>query len=106
MMHRVQIEIVYRVLVQTPKTGKIKEMWKCSTMENAKAKKEDCEKRFRRDEISIDKVYKTVDLTDTEYAALEKSLSDMEIALYNTRDDIIHEIMRTSEDDLKRYLED
>lgn len=105
-MHKAEIEVIYRVLVQTPKTGKIKEMWKCHTMTDARAKKEECKKRFRRDEVNVDKVYKTVNLTDTEYAALEKALSDMEIALYNTRDDIIREIMRTSDSDLKKYLED
>lgn len=102
----IKVNVKFEIMVTTPKTGKIKLVKRFDTESEARQEIASIKKKYKHDKIILSETWKSVFLNDLQYRVYKKAMSDMEIRLNSTREEIIAEIRKLSAQEMRSYLDD
>lgn len=100
----IDVNVKYEIWVATKKRGKVKRQETYTDIFYANQRLEELKKEFKRDNVEMCRTWGAMYFTDTEYKAFQKAMSDAEINMHHTRDEIIYKIKHTDYSDLLKYI--
>lgn len=100
----IDVNVKYEIWVTTKKRGKVKRQENYTNVFRANERFAELKKEFRNDNVEMCRTWNTAYFSDTEYKAFQKAMSDAEINMHHTRDEIIYKIKHTDYSDLLKYI--